>query len=161
MALALLRTGRTLTSDQYRVEFAVDSKVARAELADLISRGLVRMVNQRRWARYVLDESSPTPRPAVPSHGEAGLDAGSNANVGVPGDDTRSGAANTGANTQELVLAALAAGPLSRREISERVGVPDRRVLYAIRKLVDAGSVAPTGPARSPHVAYQLIRPQQ
>jgi hypothetical protein len=39
MALALLRTGRMLTSDQYRVEFAVDSKLARAELTDLITRG--------------------------------------------------------------------------------------------------------------------------
>jgi predicted transcriptional regulator len=59
-------------------------------------------------------------------------------------------------DTQELVIAALAEGPLSRREISERVGVPDRRVLYAIRKLVEAGSVAPTGPARSPHATYRL-----
>jgi predicted HTH transcriptional regulator len=215
MALALLRTGRALTSDHYRVEFAVDGKVARVELTDLIGRGLVRMVNQRRWARYVLDEhATPEPQaavstktpPAAPSHADVRASAGGRTGANLPTEPgwvpsapaesaakaTRAGpgtgtgtgtrtslraetaeiAAGAGegvgvsgagrepqpgvADTQELVLAALAIGPLSRREISKQVGLPDRRILYALRKLVEAGSVAPTGPARSPHVTYRL-----
>ena len=53
-ALAVLRDGTTMDDETYRRVAGVDSQVARSELRDLVSRGLVTQVGSNRWTRFQL-----------------------------------------------------------------------------------------------------------
>ncbi len=152
MALAILRTGRALTSDEYRIELSVDSKIARRELGDLVHRGLVKMVNQRRWARYVLDDAAEDSNPTLFSE--------------IPERLPRHESART-AHSQEThepnlrkqrVLELLAVeSPLTRAEIAVRLSLTDRQASYALTKLISDGLVVRTTAAYSdPNAAYRL-----
>jgi ATP-dependent DNA helicase RecG len=146
MALALLRTGRALTCDEYRLELGVDTRIARAELADLTRRRLIRMISQRRWARYVLNEDGEAEEaPDLFSGVEASP-------ADAPSDET-----NELRERQERILTLLRTGPRSRAAIAKSLGLPDRQVRYALTRLVDDGKIIRTGPARSPNVAYRLF----
>ncbi|WP_045877094.1 ATP-binding protein [Pseudofrankia sp. DC12] len=155
MALAVLRTGRALTSDEYRIELAVDSKVARRELGDLVQRGLVRTVNQRRWARYVLDDAAEDPHPTLfsellghePRHQRARA--------------ARDRETRGSATRRQRVLELLAVeSPLTRAEIAVRLSLGDRQVSYELTKMITEGLVARTTEAYSdPNAAYRLTRP--
>ncbi|WP_131771113.1 ATP-binding protein [Candidatus Protofrankia californiensis] len=138
MALSVLRTGRSLTSDEYRIELALDSKIARAELQDLINRGLVRMISQRRWARYALADQFAEPQPTL--FGDIPMDR---QHADQPEDDQKE--AGEGQRRKREVLALLStSGPLSRAEIAERLGLSDRQVLYVLSRLDSDNLVAKT-----------------
>lgn len=49
-----MRHGRTWNNSEYRDHFGVTAEEARADLRDLVSRGLVTSTGQRRWVRYGL-----------------------------------------------------------------------------------------------------------
>jgi ATP-dependent DNA helicase RecG len=152
MALAILRAGRALTSDEYRIELAVDSKVARLELTDLINRGLVKMVSQRRWARYVLnDEAADT---------SSTLFAGLEEDQRLPkrGGIVRKNDFREPAERKRQIVALLSAsGPLTRAEIAARLSLSDRQTLYALKGLTADGLVKRTTPAHSsPNAAYLI-----
>ena len=53
-ALVDMRHGRTWSNGEYREHFGVTAEEARADLRDLVSRGLVMSTGQRRWVRYEL-----------------------------------------------------------------------------------------------------------
>ena len=53
-ALVDMRHGRTWSNGEYREHFGVTAEEARADLRDLVSRGLVTSMGQRRWVRYEL-----------------------------------------------------------------------------------------------------------
>ncbi|WP_455148721.1 RNA-binding domain-containing protein [Schaalia odontolytica] len=53
-ALVDMRHGRTWSNGEYREHFGVTAEEARADLRDLVSRGLVTSTGQRRWVRYEL-----------------------------------------------------------------------------------------------------------
>lgn len=53
-ALVDMRHGRTWSNREYRERFGVTAEEARADLRDLVSRGLVRSSGERRWVRYEL-----------------------------------------------------------------------------------------------------------
>lgn len=56
IALAMLRDGQILDNRSYRSAGGVDSRVATAELRDLVARELVLQTGTHRWARYELSE---------------------------------------------------------------------------------------------------------
>jgi ATP-dependent DNA helicase RecG len=151
MALAVLRTGRALTSDEYRVELAVDSKVARRELSDLVQRGLVRMVNQRRWARYVLDDEAEDPSPTLFSdlleHEARRQPPGVVRDNNIREPITRK---------QRVLDLLIAEAPLTRAEIASRLSLGDRQVSYELTKLIGEGLVVRTTASYSdPNAAYR------
>ena len=49
-----MRHGRTWSNGEYREHFGVTADEARADLRDLVSRGLVTSTGERRWVRYML-----------------------------------------------------------------------------------------------------------
>ena len=53
-ALVDMRHGRTWSNGEYREHYGVTAEEARADLRDLVSRGLVTSTGQRRWVRYEL-----------------------------------------------------------------------------------------------------------
>lgn len=53
-ALVDMRHGRTWSNGEYRERFGATAEEARADLRDLVSRGLVTSTGQRRWVRYEL-----------------------------------------------------------------------------------------------------------
>lgn len=53
-ALVDMRRGRTWSNREYRERFGVTAEEARADLRDLVSRGLVTSSGERRWVRYEL-----------------------------------------------------------------------------------------------------------
>ena len=53
-ALVDMRHGRTWSNREYRERFGVTAEQARADLRDLVSRGLVTSSGERRWVRYEL-----------------------------------------------------------------------------------------------------------
>lgn len=57
------------------------------------------------------------------------------------------------------LVAELADGPLSRRELAERTGLASHVVRYRLGKLRDAGAVRPTGAPRDPRVRWELLEP--
>lgn len=54
------------------------------------------------------------------------------------------------------IRAALAQGPLSRRELSERTGLASHIIRYRLEKLRAAGTVRTTGASRDPRVRWEL-----
>lgn len=54
VALVDMRRGRTWSNREYRERFGVTAEEARADLRDLVSRGLVTSSGERRWVRYEL-----------------------------------------------------------------------------------------------------------
>lgn len=57
-ALVEMRHGRTWNNSEYREHFGVTADEARADLRDLVSRGLVTSTGERRWVRYELVQES-------------------------------------------------------------------------------------------------------
>ena len=57
-ALVDMRHGRTWSNGEYRERFGVTAEQARADLRDLVSRGLVTSSGERRWVRYELVQGS-------------------------------------------------------------------------------------------------------
>lgn len=57
-ALVDMHHGRTWSNREYRERFGVTAEEARADLRDLVSRGLVTSSGERRWVRYELVQGS-------------------------------------------------------------------------------------------------------
>lgn len=130
VALALLREGGHLDNQEYRSHVGVDSRVATAELRDLVERGLVVQTGTRRWARYEL--------------------AGSAADPSVP--------QRRRVDRRHAVLTALGRNELSRAEIARITGLSDSAAAHWLRVLRREGAVEPTENPRSPTVRYRRRR---
>ncbi|MFC5823818.1 ATP-binding protein [Nonomuraea insulae] len=63
IALAMLRNREILDNRSYRSATGVDSRVATAELGDLVARELVTQTGSRRWAQYELSQRGHRPPP--------------------------------------------------------------------------------------------------
>ena len=134
LALARMRRGESLRNASYRAELGVDSRQATADLRDLVDRGLVDVEGVRGQATYRLRLPEPV-APAAQDHG-------------VPTDE-------------EALLAALAAGPRSRRELEQATGMARHTVLYRLNRLRDNGVVEQTGARRSPTARWVLSEPDR
>ena len=133
VALSLLRTDAVLTNSTYRSQTRVDSRVATAELQDLVRRGLVVQSGERRWATYRLSES------AVPSRG-----------VGRRAEAR---------DRRDEILRALGAETLSRNELEARTGMHPRTLRGWLRRLRDEGRVRMIGATQSNKSRYQATAP--
>lgn len=131
MALAEMHAGRTVTNGTMR-NLGLEAHRATGELSDLVGRGIVVRIGERRHARYLLAPGlGPAPAPPV-----------------EPGTEEAEG----------VVLRALSGGSeLSRRDLEQRTGLSPTKVLRALKSLEDRGKVRPTAPARSPMRRYQVI----
>ncbi|WP_326561476.1 ATP-binding protein [Micromonospora sp. NBC_01796] len=131
LALAEMRAGRTVTNGTMR-NLGLEAHRATSELSDLVNRGIVVRVGERRHARYLLAPETATPPPAL---------------LAEPA---------TGSSAEDLVSRALADGSeLSRRDLEERTGLSYMKVLRALKTLEATGQITPTAPARSPMRRYR------
>lgn len=134
-ALAMLRDGGTLDNQAYRQATGVDSQVARGELRDLVSRGIVTQVGSHRWTRYRLATRQDRRDPSVAASPHR-----------LRGD------------RRQQILDELAAGPLSRADLEPRLGLRTAAVQRWLRKMREEGLIEATEDAtRSPNVLYRRV----
>ena len=115
----------------YRTATGVDSRVATAELQDLVARELVTQTETRRWAQYRLS----------------------------PRLGSRIGGTTTRANRRATLLAALGEETLSRAELAARTGLNDQTVRRWLTIMRDEGSVELVGTSpRSTSARYRRAR---
>lgn len=120
VALATMRSGDSLDNPSYRRLTGVDSRVATAELQDLVARELVEQLGERRWARYAMT-------------------------LRVAHDRRRL----TPSNRRDEILRAMRKDTLSAKEIAERTGIPVKTIRHWLKRLREQGDIrfAPDGGA--------------
>lgn len=127
VGLALLREGEILDNKQYRTITGLDSRVATAELQDLVARELVEQAGTRRWARYTLSD-----------HATLGDDSAA--------DDGVLSGRTSPANRRSQILDALrGVESLSRAELARKTGLRDATVRYWLATLRKEGRVEIAG----------------
>jgi ATP-dependent DNA helicase RecG len=133
LGLATMRSGVELDNPSYRRLTGVDSRVATAELQDLVGREVAEQIGERRWARYRV-----SPRIA---RGRQRL---------VPAD------------RRQQILQAIGGQTLSAREIEDRTGIPVKTVRHWLKRLRDEGRVEFAqggGAPQSNNTRYVLTEP--
>jgi ATP-dependent DNA helicase RecG len=131
VALAILREEEVLDNRAYRTTTGVDSRVATAELQDLVTRELVTQTGTRRWAQYRL-----SPRLGPRASGTA-----------------------TRADRRAALLAALMDETMSRAELAARTGLSDQTVRRWLTIMREEGSVELVGTSpRSTGARYRRAR---
>jgi ATP-dependent DNA helicase RecG len=113
VALAILREEEALDNRAYRSATGIHSRVATAELQDLVARELVTQTGTRRWAQYRL-----SPRLGSRASGTA-----------------------MRANHRSALVTALGEETLSRAELAARTGLNDQTVRRSLTIMRDEGSV--------------------
>jgi ATP-dependent DNA helicase RecG len=133
IGLAIMRSGQALDNVTYRTAATLDSRVATAELQDLVNRGLVVQDGGRRWATYTLAEGSDT----------------------RPGSTART--APRRADRRAEILEALGGLELARADIAVRTGLSDGTVGRWLRRLRQEGAIEGVGEGslKSPHTRYR------
>jgi ATP-dependent DNA helicase RecG len=139
-ALAFVRHSESITNADYCRVTGVDSRVATRELAELVDGRILERQGVGRWSTYSLaDERSAPARQGRP--------------VG-----RRS---STGRGDQIVALLETS-GPLSAREIGDRLGVSASTVRYWIPRLKEAGRVEPTeADPNAPGMQYRAPAPDK
>ncbi len=137
LAMAYVRRFGRITSREYRLLQAVDSRQASRDLKQLVEKDVFEQVGLRGGTYYVL-----TPSAGRPVHAPPDLDP-----------------------TGRKILAALAGrGELGTTELAELLGLPRHEVLKNIRALLGRGLIEPTTTVlRAPNRRYRLAgkSPQQ
>lgn len=133
IALAILRSGQKLDNLTYRNATSVDSRVATAELQDLVSRGLLSQNGTRRWATYLLSAD------AVPAP---------------------TGATVMQADRRAQILGVIGDAEVSRVQIVERSGLSNGIVTRWLRDLRRSGDIEAVGGSspKSPTTRYRRSR---
>ncbi|MBV9445609.1 MAG: putative DNA binding domain-containing protein [Streptosporangiaceae bacterium] len=130
VALAMLRDEEVLDNRAYRTATGVDSRVATAELQDLVARELITQTGTRRWAQYRLS-------PRLNSH------------TGSPSK----------ADRRPALLTALGDETLSRAELAARTGLSDQTVRRWLKVMRQEGTVELVGSSpRSTGARYRRSR---
>lgn len=143
LGLAMVADGEILDNARYRVATGLDSRVATAELQDLVARELLVQAGERRWAKYVLSKRA------------AGVDPDAG--------DVRFRTPTPRADRRAEILAAFGEHPLSRSDLAELTGLGDKTVGRWLTILRREGAVeVTTGSPRSRHARYRrLPQPEQ
>jgi ATP-dependent DNA helicase RecG len=147
LALARMRNGESLNNNGYRSHLGVDSRVATAELRDLVERGVVVQSGSRRWATYSLADQADGAGANASRSDQLPLDE---SDQEPPSEVSRDNHADVGDEIAQAIFTFLGDGPKSRKEIEEALGQPSHVVLLRLRQMRDAGIVRQTGPSRSP-----------
>lgn len=131
VALATMRLGEVLDNPSYRRLTGVDSRIATAELQDLVGRELAVQSGERRWARYSLPPRQSDRRRLS------------------PGD------------RREEILGAIGHETLSAKEIADQTGIPVKTVRHWLKRLRDEGRVqfAGGGAPQSNATRYEVTGP--
>jgi ATP-dependent DNA helicase RecG len=141
MALALMRDGRRVSNASLR-RLGLDSREATTALSDLVSRRLVIRTGGKRYATYVLD-----------------VDPGPQANYQMRIDETPAKPASAKAirrNRADEILALF--GPddrLTLADVMNRTGLRQAMAARYLERLMEAGRLVATAPARSRNRKYQ------
>ena len=125
-ALVEMRHGTSWTNSSYRRRFGCDSQQARRQLQELVNRGYAEARGQRGSTSYVLASDGARPASDVKA-------------VTVSAEIS---ALSTNAPT---VWACLEDGPRTRQQIVEATHLSSRQVMYALRRLKEAGAVLTDG----------------
>ncbi|MEV0614576.1 ATP-binding protein [Nonomuraea sp. NPDC050404] len=134
IALAMLREGQILDNRSYRNTAGVDSRVATAELRDLVARELVVQTGTNRWARYELSERLHRRSPQETS-------------------------LTTRTDRRPQLLDALGDETLSRADLARRTGLTDQTVRRWLAILREEGTVELIGSSpRSKLARYRRAR---
>jgi ATP-dependent DNA helicase RecG len=127
LALAYTLHQQEITNAIFCRLTGADSRVATAELRDLVARGLLEQEGSRRWTTYRL-----SPRAAESEEEYAGTGTGTRGRLSA-------------AERQERILEMLAErGSVPARTLAEELGVPRPTINYDLRKLSEAGQVERT-----------------
>ncbi len=148
-ALALMREGRTVSNGTLR-QLGLDSRDATAALADLVARGLAIRVGGRRYAEYVLDpDPGRGPRQATLPPFDTGTHPDDQAGeAGRPRRYDRVG---------EVDALFEEGATLAAAEVARATGLGRAMVGRYLARLVDAGRIEPTAPARSQRRRYRRL----
>lgn len=132
IGLAILRTGQRVDNPSYRAATGVDSRVATAELQDLVTRELVLQIGSGRWTEYRLSARTRA----------------------VELERTRRLAPR---DRRQVILEAVGRGAVSRAEIEERTGLGKQVVIHWLRILRGQRLVQTvgTGSLQSRNVKYE------
>ena len=158
LALARMHHGEVMKNASYRQETGVDSRVATAELRDLVDRQLVTTTGQRGGATYQVASSTGEQEERSDSE-DRDLDP---TKVELDGIDglAESPLAETEVPTLALpVWEALSAGPRSRTELELELGLEPHEVRYRLGRLRERGLVRLVGEARSPQGRWERLTP--
>ncbi|WP_315583832.1 ATP-binding protein [Actinomyces viscosus] len=125
-ALVEMRHGRSWTNSSYRRRFGGDSQQARRQLQELVSRGYAEARGQRGATSYALVSDKARSTPDVE-------------------DTTVPSEISTLSTNAAAVWACLENGPRTRQQIVEATRLSARQVMYALRRLREAGAVLTDG----------------
>jgi ATP-dependent DNA helicase RecG len=142
--LAYARDGEVLTNAIYRRLTGVDSRDARQELADLVSRDILAQEGVRGGTVYVLQEPYDAPPPQEP----APASAAERANSG-PGQRALRQVYDLLETHEEL----------SRQEVEGLLGISPKAASYRLGKLVADGWATTDSATRSPSTKYRRAAP--
>ncbi|MQY27996.1 hypothetical protein NRB56_35790 [Nocardia sp. RB56] len=126
VGLALLRDGDLLDNQTYRRATGVDSRVATAELQNLVARGLAEQIGTKRWTSYRLTVTAAQP----PSSAQP-------------------------ADRRAQILAVLESEELGRGEIAIRADLTDVTARRWLRTMVSEGLLEQVGNSRSRNLKYR------
>lgn len=132
--LAMLKRGFVLDNPTYRSATGADSRVATAELQDLVTRELAVQTGTHRWATYTLSELGT----AV---------------------DTDAGERVAARDRRAQIMRTLGDGEMSRAELQRAIGLKQRSMLHWLKKLTDEGLVeATTATKKNSNTRYRAVQ---
>lgn len=143
MALALMRDERPVTNQSLRL-LGLERLEATAALTDLVARDLVVKQGGRRYAQYVLADHLP-PKSSQANRSLVGAGAAPDGAVGLS-----SRAAQIAALFDEGVV-------LTSGEVAQAVGLQKPMSTRHLKRLIEAGVIEATAPARSKSRAYRRV----
>ncbi len=154
LGLARMRRGEVLSNGSFRSGTGLDSRVAGAELRDLVDRGLVHQTGTRGAARYTLSVRAEEGLPSEGGHETVGAGPipAEQGDALAPRSRRRSAA-----ERHAQIRKALQEGPRSRQELEALLSLQPASVLRHLRSMHAAGEVEQTGSARSPKGRWRLI----
>jgi ATP-dependent DNA helicase RecG len=156
-ALALMREGRHVSNGTLR-QLRLDSRDATHALADLVDRGLAYRSGGRCYAEYLL-LATPADPPADEGKQQAGPGTAPAAGPQCA-NAARPPAARRRYDRSDDIEALFAEGStLTAAQVSLATGLGQAMTSRYPTRLVDAGRLVPTAPARSPNRAYRAPAP--
>ncbi len=156
LGLAYVWRQGMIDNRRYRVLTGCSAPEATSDLADLRVRGLLERVGGRRWAHWRL--ASDVPRSASSVDDQPSSSA-ADASAGTSG--LAPSTASVPPRREAQVLAALAEGPLSTRELAEQFGVTPNAVRNWLRALEQRQQVRPTESGRRSRYQRWILSDQR